>query len=72
MVNDTLATPEKLKKKRDALKAKRDSLFDQYMKHPNDYRFAREIKTIDDEIAECTEKEKKLVAPRKAMPNPSR
>jgi hypothetical protein len=72
MVNDTLATPEKLKKKRDALKAKRDSLFDEYMKHPNDYRFAREIKTIDDEIAECTEKEKKFSAPRKALSNLSR
>jgi len=68
MVNDTVATPETLKKKRDALKAKRDSLFDEYMKHPNEYRFAREIKTIDDEIAEYTEKERKPSTGRKALP----
>lgn len=68
MVNDTVATPETLKKKRDALKAKRDSLFDEYTKHPNDYRFAREIKTIDDEIAECTQKEQKSLIGRKVPP----
>ncbi|MFI5056667.1 MAG: hypothetical protein ACHQLQ_00640 [Candidatus Acidiferrales bacterium] len=43
------------KKKRDSLKAKRNSLFQTYTKHPHDYHLAREIKAIDDEIAECTQ-----------------
>ena len=41
------------KKKRDDLKIRRDSLFDKYAKHPQDVHLALEIKTIDDEIAEC-------------------
>ncbi len=41
------------KKKRDDLKIKRDSLFDRYAKHPQDLHLALEIKTMDDEIAEC-------------------
>lgn len=43
------------KKKRDALKIKRDSLFEKYTEHPLDLHLALEIKTIDDEIAECTQ-----------------
>jgi hypothetical protein len=43
------------KKKRDDSKAKRNSLFETYTKHPHDYHLAREIKEIDDEIAECTQ-----------------
>jgi hypothetical protein len=43
------------KKKRDELKAKRNLLFETYAKHPNDYHLAREIKEIDDEIAEYTQ-----------------
>jgi hypothetical protein len=43
------------KKKRDDLKAKRDSLFATYTKRPHDYHLAREIKEIDDQIAECTQ-----------------
>jgi len=42
------------KKKRDDLKARRDSLFETYTKDPQNYHLAREIKDIDDEIAECT------------------
>jgi hypothetical protein len=43
------------KKKRDDLKARRDSLFATYTKHPHHVHLAREIKAIDDEIAECTQ-----------------
>ena len=42
------------KKKRDDLKARRDSLFEAYTKDPENFHLAREIKDIDDEIAECT------------------
>ena len=43
------------KKKRDALKIKRDALFKNYAEHPLDAHLASEIKAIDDEIAECTQ-----------------
>ena len=43
------------KKKRDDLKAKRTSLFEKYAKHPEEFHRALEIKTIDDEIADCTQ-----------------
>jgi hypothetical protein len=39
------------KKKRDDLKAKRNSLFEKYAKHPEEFHLALEIKKIDDEIA---------------------
>ena len=42
------------KKKREGLKAKRNSLFETYSKDPENFHLAREIKAIDDEIAECT------------------
>jgi len=41
------------KKKRDDLKARRDSLFAAYSKDPENFHLAREIKDIDDEIAVC-------------------
>jgi hypothetical protein len=40
------------RKKREELKAKRNLLFDWYLKHPMDTRLALEIKTIDDQLAE--------------------
>jgi hypothetical protein len=43
------------KKKRDALKSRRDSLFETYEKDPQNFHLAREIKEIDDDIAECTQ-----------------
>jgi hypothetical protein len=43
------------KKKRDDLKIKRDSLFATYAKDPQNFHLAREIKEIDDQIAECTQ-----------------
>jgi hypothetical protein len=42
------------KKKRDDLKFKRNSLFEKYAKHPEDFHLALEIKKIDDEIADYT------------------
>ncbi len=43
------------KKKRDELGIKRKSLSEKYAEHPLDLHLALEIKTIDDEIAVCTE-----------------
>jgi hypothetical protein len=44
------------KKKRDALKSKRDLLFETYENDPQNFHLAREIKEIDDEIADCTQR----------------
>lgn len=43
------------KKKRDDLRAKRNLLFATYAKDPQNFHLAREIKDIDDEIADCTQ-----------------
>jgi hypothetical protein len=43
------------KKKRDDLKAKRNSLFETYSRDPQNFHLAREIKALDDEIAACTQ-----------------
>jgi hypothetical protein len=43
------------KKKRDDLKSKRNLLFETYAKDPQNFHLAREIKAIDDEIAEYTQ-----------------
>ncbi len=43
------------KKKRDDLKARRNSLFETYSRDPENFHLAREIKDIDDEIADCTQ-----------------
>ncbi len=42
------------KKKREDLKAKRDLLFERYVKRPMDAHLALEIKVLDDELAENT------------------
>ncbi len=57
MGHDIAATSNVWKEKRKALKTKRDSLFEEYTKRPQEYHLASEIKTIDDEIAECNQKE---------------
>ncbi len=57
MGHDILVTSNVWKEKRKALKTKRDLLFAEYTKRPQDYHLALEIKTIDDEIAECNQKE---------------
>ena len=56
MDHDTLTTTDVWKRKRDDLKTKRNSLFEKYSKHPHDVHLALEIKTIDYEIAEFTQK----------------
>jgi hypothetical protein len=50
-----LATTGTWKKKRDDLKDKRNALFETYAKDPQNFHLAREIKDIDDEIADCTQ-----------------
>jgi hypothetical protein len=40
------------KKKREGLKAKRDLLFERYVKRPMDTHLALEIKVLDDQLAE--------------------
>jgi hypothetical protein len=50
-----LAVASVWKKKRDELGVKRKSLSEQYAEHPLELHLALEIKTIDDEIAVCTE-----------------
>jgi hypothetical protein len=42
--------------RRDALKAKRDKLFAQYLNAPSNTKLALEIKRIDDDIARSVEK----------------
>lgn len=43
------------RKKRNELKAKRDRLFAEYLKHPSNTLLALEIKAIDDQVAESIE-----------------
>lgn len=43
------------KEKREVLTAKRNALFAQFLRNPEDIRLALEIKFIDDQVAECTE-----------------
>ena len=57
MGHEILKTSSVLKEKRNALRTKRDRLFKEYAKRPEDCHLALEIKTIDDEIAECNQKE---------------
>jgi len=65
------------KKKRDDLKIKRNSLFEKYAKHPEDFHLALEIKKLDDEIADCTQhveqerrSERSAPSPKKLQPAP--
>ena len=46
------------RKKCEKLKATRNILFRHFLKNPLDTRLALKIKTIDDQIAECTEQMK--------------
>ena len=50
-----VATAGVWKKKCDALRTKRNSLFAAYTKDPQNISLAREIKALDDEIADCTQ-----------------
>jgi len=44
------------RKRREELKAKRNSLFDRYLKNPSNTLLALEIKAIDDQVAESIER----------------
>jgi len=57
-VNDLSETAIEEKRKRDELKAKRELLFERYLKHPMDTRLALEIKIMDDQLAEATSQTK--------------
>jgi hypothetical protein len=57
MGHDIVVTESVWKEKRRVLKTKRDLLFKEYARRPQEYQLASEIKTIDDEIAECNRKE---------------
>ena len=67
--NHMLAVAGVWKKKRDELNIRRKPLFEKYTKHPSDHELAVEIKTIDDESAECTQNlEQESRAARPASP----
>jgi len=40
------------KEKREVLKAKRDRLYEQFLKNPSDIKLAIKIKEIDDQVAD--------------------
>ena len=52
------------KRKRDELKAKRELLFERYLKHPMDTRLALEIKIMDDHLAETASQTKRKTGSR--------
>ncbi len=54
---------ENQKDKRDALKIKRDLLFDRLLKNPTNLSLAVEIKLIDDQIAECVQQLQRTARP---------
>jgi hypothetical protein len=56
MGNPVLASKNLWKKQRDELSDKRNSLFKKYSRNPQDLELSLEIKKIDDEIAEFTDK----------------
>jgi hypothetical protein len=56
MGNQVLASKNLWKKQREDLSEKRNSLFKKYSRNPHDLELALEIKKIDDEIAEFTDK----------------
>ena len=71
MGNQVLASKNLWKKQRDELSDKRNSLFKRYSRNPHDLELALEIKKIDDEIAECTDKmRRENLSERKAKPLP--
>ena len=59
-----LETAIEEKRKREELKAKRDLLFERYLKHPMETRLALEIKIIDDQLAEGTKQTKRQTGSR--------
>jgi hypothetical protein len=71
MGDDALASKDLWKKKRGDLNEKRNSLFKKYSRNPYDLELALEIKKIDDEIAEYTDKlRRETLSDRKTKPLP--
>ncbi len=69
MGHHIITSSELLKKKRDDLRTKRDALFKTYSQPPHDFDLARQIKKIDDEVAECTDKmSQEKLSERKSKP----
>lgn len=62
--NDLCETAIEEKRKRDELKAKRELLFELYLKHPMDTRLALEIKIMDDQLAEAASQTKRKTGSR--------
>jgi hypothetical protein len=50
-----LLSIQEIQERKLELKARRKPLFDWYEKNPNDTSLILEIKTVDDEIAECNQ-----------------
>ena len=55
--NIIIPIPDVSKKNRDVLKTRRDSLSNEYTKHPHKLELVLQIKKLDDEIAECVLRE---------------
>jgi hypothetical protein len=53
---DPRETAVDARKKREELKAKRNRLFEQYLRDPSNTLLALEIKIIDDQVAESVER----------------
>ena len=62
--NDLSETAIEEKRKRDELKAKRELLFERYLKHPMDTRLALEIKLMDDQLAAVASQTKRKTGSR--------
>ena len=57
MGHNIIILPDVSKKNRDVLKTRRDSLFNEYTKHPHKLELVLQIKKLDDEITKCVVKE---------------
>jgi len=44
-----------LQARRDELKARRESLFNKFLKNPGESQLSLEIKALDDQVAECVQ-----------------
>jgi hypothetical protein len=72
MGNHTLAGRDLRKKQREDLNVKRNALFKRYSRNPHDLELALEIKKIDDEIADCTDKmRRENLSERRTKPLPA-
>jgi hypothetical protein len=56
-------TPIDAMRKRDELKAKRNLLFQRFLRNPLETHLALKIKTIDDQVAKCTELMERKLGP---------